>query len=74
MGADYLKAIAAPLSHIRFLAVGGVNETNMEKYWSAGAKGFGIGSNIVNKAWVREGNYEAITALAKAYVSAVRKF
>ena len=74
MGADYLKAIAAPLSHIKFLAVGGVNETNMEKYWKAGAKGFGIGSNIVNKAWIREGNYEAITALARVYVSAVQKF
>ena len=74
MGANYLKAIAAPLSHIKFLAVGGIDETNMEKYWKAGAKGVGVGSNIVNKAWIREGNFEAITELAGAYVSAVQKF
>ena len=71
MGASYLKAITAPLSHIKFLAVGGIDETNMEKYWKAGAKGFGIGSNIVKKEWVREGKFHEITALAKAYVNIV---
>ena len=71
MGAEYLKAISAPLSHIKFLAVGGINLDNMAKYQKAGAKGFGIGSNIVNKQWLREGNLGEITALAKAYVSAV---
>ena len=71
MGAEYLKAISAPLSHIKFLAVGGINLDNMEKYQKAGAKGFGIGSNIVNKQWICEGKFEEITALAKAYVSAL---
>ena len=71
MGAEYLKAISAPLSHIKFLAVGGINLENIAKYRKAGAKGFGIGSNIVNKQWIREGKFEEITALAKAYVSAV---
>ena len=71
MGANYLKAIAAPLSHIKFLAVGGIDENNMEKYWKAGAKGFGVGSNIVKKEWAREGRFHEITALAKAYVNIV---
>ena len=71
MGSDYLKAIAAPLSHIKFLAVGGIDENNMEKYWKAGAKGFGVGSNIVKKEWAREGKFHEITALAKAYVNIV---
>lgn len=72
MGADYLKAISAPLSHVRFLAVGGVDEKNMGAYLKAGAKGFGIGSNIIKKEWIREENYEAITALAKNYVSIIQ--
>jgi 2-dehydro-3-deoxyphosphogluconate aldolase/(4S)-4-hydroxy-2-oxoglutarate aldolase len=71
MGAGYLKAIAAPLSHIRFLAVGGIDLSNMETYRKAGAKGFGIGSNIVNKQWIHDGRFDEITALAKAYVDAV---
>ena len=68
MGAGYLKAISAPLSHIRFLAVGGIDENNMGAYLKAGAKGFGVGSNIVKKDWIRAGNFEAVTALAKKYV------
>ena len=71
MGAGYLKAIAAPLSHIRFLAVGGIDLSNMKTYRKAGAKGFGIGSNIVNKQWIHDGRFDEITALAKAYVDAV---
>lgn len=73
MGADYLKAISAPLSHIKFLAVGGIDETNMSKYRKAGAKGFGVGSNIVKKDWLREGKLDAITSLAKIFTSAAKE-
>ena len=72
LGADYVKAIKAPLSHIRLLAVGGVNENNLSEYLRAGVCGFGIGSNIVSKKLVDENNYEEITELAKKYVSAVQ--
>lgn len=73
LGSDYVKAIKAPLSHIRLLAVGGVNENNLSEYLRAGVCGFGIGSNIVSKKLVDESNYEAITELAKKYVSAVKE-
>ena len=73
LGADYVKAIKAPLSHIRLLAVGGVNENNLSEYLRAGVCGFGIGSNIVSKKLVDENNYEEITELAKKYVSAVKE-
>ena len=36
-------------SHIKFLAVGGVNADNMPEFLKAGACGFGIGSDIENK-------------------------
>ena len=49
MGAAYLKAVAAPLSHVKMLAVGGVNLENMQEYYKAGAVGFGLGSNIIDK-------------------------
>lgn len=73
MGAGYVKAIKAPLSHIKLLAVGGINENNMTDYLQAGVCGFGIGSNIVSKKLVEMDDYAAITALAKKYVSVVRQ-
>ena len=68
---SYLKAIAVPLSHIRFLAVGGINEENLSEYLRAGAVGVGIATNIVNKKLIAAEDYDGITALAKKYVEAV---
>ena len=69
VGISYLKALMAPLSHIRFLAVGGVNEKNMMEYLNAGAKGIGVATGIVNKKHIADGNYAAVTELALAYTS-----
>ena len=64
---SYLKALAVPLSHIRFLAVGGVNDENIADYLAAGAKGVGIATGIVNKKLIAAGDYEGITRLAALY-------
>ena len=71
LGPDYIKAVLAPLSHIKLLAVGGIDCNNMRDYMKAGACGFGIGSNIIDKKALKEENYAAITELARLYVSAV---
>ncbi len=73
MGSEYVKAVKAPLSHIQFLAVGGIDENNMSEYLRAGVCGFGIGSNIVNKKLVEAGDFAAITELAKKYTSVIAK-
>lgn len=72
LGTDYVKAVKAPLSHIRLLAVGGVNLNNMKDYLKAGVCGFGVGSNIINKKMLDEGDYAGITSLAKEYVAICR--
>ena len=64
----YLKALAAPLSHIRFLAVGGVNADNAATFIKAGAVGVGVGSCLVNKKWADAGRFDLITEEAKKFV------
>ncbi len=71
LGAPYIKAVSAPLSHIKLLAVGGVTPENMAEYFAAGAVGFGIGANIVDKKLLAVNDYVGITALAAKYVRAV---
>lgn len=73
MGSKYFKAICAPLSHINFIAVGGVDHLNVGDFLKAGAVGVGVGSNIVNKEMLKKGDYEGITNLAKLYVEAIEK-
>ena len=69
LGAGYLKAVRSPLNHIRFMAVGGVNEDNLGEFMAAGAVGAGIGGNLVNKKWISEGKFDEITALAARMVA-----
>lgn len=73
LGVEYFKAIRAPLKHLKFLAVGGINENNAVGYLNAGVCGFGVGSNIVDKTMLKNNDYSSITALAKKYVSAIDK-
>ena len=71
LGPTYLKAVRAPLSGIKFLAVGGVDLGNVKDFLKAGASGFGIGSGIVKGDLIKAEKYEEITELARAYVAAV---
>lgn len=72
LGAGYLKAVKAPVSHVNMLVVGGIDEKNIASFLSAGAVGAGIGGNLVNRAWVEAGQYEKITEVASALVQAVK--
>ncbi len=67
MGPSYVKALKVPLSHIRLLAVGGIDENNMTDYLNAGACGFGVATGIVNKTVIAEGDFDAVTRLALKY-------
>jgi len=71
LGPEYVKAVKAPLSHIPLIAVGGITEKNCADYLAAGAIGIGVGGSIVNKTWIEAGEWDKITALAKAYVRSV---
>ncbi len=70
-GPQYVKDVKAPLSHIRILAVGGINEKNISDYLAAGAVGFGIGSNIVNKKLIETEDFNGITELTKKFLKAL---
>lgn len=70
--AAYLKALRAPLSHIRFLAVGGVTADNAAEFIKAGATGIGVGSSLVDKEYIENGEWDKLTALAARFVESVR--
>lgn len=71
MGYNYIKDVKAPLSNIKILAVGGVDENNMKDYLGAGACGIGIASGIVKKEMIDNNDFKGITALAKLYTSSL---
>lgn len=71
LGSKYVKAVRGPISHVKLMAVGGVNEKNLQEFLSAGCVGAGIGGNLVNKQWIDAGEYDKITEVARAMVKIV---
>ena len=72
LGVSYVKAIKAPLSQIKMLAVGGVGLDNIPEYKKLGIAGFGIGSSIIDKNMIEKEDYDGITELAKKYVDLIK--
>ena len=73
LGAEYVKAVKAPLAHIPLLAVGGIDLNNIKSYLNAGISGIGLGSNIVNKELLAKNKFDEITRLAEQYCIAIKE-
>lgn len=69
LGLGYMKSVLAPLNHIPVMAVGGVDEHNLQDWLAAGASAVGVGARLVQDEWVRNGRYDELSALAAKYMS-----
>ena len=65
-GAPALKSLASPLPQIRFCPTGGVSPANAESYLSLSNVVCAGGSWVAPDALVRQGDWAAITELARA--------
>jgi len=71
-GPNYLKSLAGPLPQVRLLPTGGVDLNTLGDYVRAGASAVGLGSALVEKQAVRDGNMDHIRELAAQYVELMR--
>lgn len=71
LGPAYLKALMGPLGHIPFVAVGGINVNNVKEFLDMGAKGVGVGGNLVNVKAINNGEYNKLTEVAQQYIQEV---
>lgn len=72
LGMSYIKAVRGPLSYIPLSAVGGVDLDNIRDFFAAGVCCVGIGSNIVNRKMIEDGDFEGIRNLAAAYMARIQ--
>jgi len=71
-GPAYIKALKGPLPQVEMMPTGGVTVDTAGEFIKAGATVVAAGSALVKGEWVKEGNYEAITANAQRFIEAVR--
>lgn len=60
---EYVKAIRAPLSDAKLLAVGGVNADNAGNFFEMGFCGIGVGSNLYDKKLIKEKKFDALNSI-----------
>ena len=71
LGFKYIKDIQAPISHVRLVATGGVNEENFGQYLDVGFAGAGISGRLTDKQLIAEGNWDKLSRRAAAFAKIV---
>jgi len=72
MGVAYIKALRGPLNHIPLMAVGGVDEKNMQSFFDAGICSVGIGSNIVKLSLIEKNDFAGLIELARLFTCQIQ--
>ncbi len=72
LGPSYVKALRAPLPHLRIVPTGGVDLNTAADFIKAGCVALGVGSSLVSAKLLQEGNWIEITRLAKSFVASVK--
>lgn len=62
LGIDYFKSIKAVMDDVNFIAVGGIDASNMQEWLNAGVRGVGLGSALTN---IKGNSTEIIHAISQ---------
>lgn len=73
-GAGYLKAVKAPLPHIKMVPTGGVSLSTAKSFLEAGADALGVGGDLVSVSALKQGKDAHITDRARQFVQIVKEF
>jgi 2-dehydro-3-deoxyphosphogluconate aldolase / (4S)-4-hydroxy-2-oxoglutarate aldolase len=71
LGPKFIKAILAPLPHLRIIPTGIAKPEDITAFFQAGCVGVGLGSMLIPAAALRESNWGEITNLARQFVGLV---
>ncbi len=66
LGPNYIKAIRAPLPHLRIVPTGGVDLTTAPDFLKAGCAALGVGSSLLSADILREDKWNDLTRAARA--------
>jgi len=73
LGATYIKALLAPLPHLRVVPTGGVDLETAPEFIRAGCVALGVGSSLLKPELIKTGAWKDLSRLAKAYIDVVKK-
>jgi 2-dehydro-3-deoxyphosphogluconate aldolase/(4S)-4-hydroxy-2-oxoglutarate aldolase len=72
LGPNYIKALRAPLPHLKIVPTGGVDLKTIGEFFKAGCAAVGAGSSLVSKDILDTDNWAALTRVAAEFAQAAR--
>ncbi|MBI5385400.1 MAG: bifunctional 4-hydroxy-2-oxoglutarate aldolase/2-dehydro-3-deoxy-phosphogluconate aldolase [Verrucomicrobia bacterium] len=72
LGPGYIKALRAPLPHLRIVPTGGVDLQTAPEFLKAGCVALGVGSPLLKPELVKEQNWTELSKLAGEFVRVVK--
>jgi 2-dehydro-3-deoxyphosphogluconate aldolase/(4S)-4-hydroxy-2-oxoglutarate aldolase len=72
VGMDYFRAVTAPMPHLKLMPTGGVTLTNAGDWLAAGAYAVGVGSALLDKDAIAQGDYDVLTENARVLSASVK--
>ena len=72
LGPNYIKALRAPLPHLRIVPTGGVDVHNVADFLKAGCAALGVGSSLVSSKILQDADWPELTRRAKAFIDAAQ--
>jgi 2-dehydro-3-deoxyphosphogluconate aldolase/(4S)-4-hydroxy-2-oxoglutarate aldolase len=70
LGPTYIKAIRAPLPHLKLVPTGGVTIDNIAEFFKAGCPAVGVGSSMITREILQNNDWPALQRNAAAFVKA----
>nr|MBC7243940.1 bifunctional 4-hydroxy-2-oxoglutarate aldolase/2-dehydro-3-deoxy-phosphogluconate aldolase [Chloroflexota bacterium] len=67
LGFKYIKDILAPITHVKLIATGGVNEENFGQYLDLGFVGAGVSGRLTDKKLLENGDFDELTRRAEVF-------
>jgi 2-dehydro-3-deoxyphosphogluconate aldolase/(4S)-4-hydroxy-2-oxoglutarate aldolase len=71
LGPGYIKALRAPLPHLRIVPTGGVDLNTAADFLKAGCAALGVGSSLVSAKILQDSDWPELTRLARAFTNVV---
>ena len=73
LGPNYVKALRAPLPHLRIIPTGIAKTEDVTGFLKAGCPAVGLGSLLVTRQILQESNWSELTRLSREFVSMARR-
>ena len=68
LGVPYIKALRAPLPHLRLVPTGGVDQNNIAEFFKAGCPAVGVGSSLITRQILNTNDWPELTRRTAEFV------